>query len=721
LPSASAWRAGTAYTLDGSGSYSLIDNPRLTYSWQQLGGPSTLIWSSQVDSKVTVTGAVAGTYNFALTVRDSSGQRSTAPLTIGAVATQSNGVVVTGNAAVGVTNNAAVVVTGNAAMDQVLGPLTIMGTSPWPYFDIASAATATSIATAALANTPQLGSAIAGTVTLSGNPVTMVGSGTNFLSSLTNGRGVCISWDNTDGANMGRYCDAVTKVIDNTHATLAAYYTNIAIPSAGSVYPILPDTSTNQFCWWAGQCFSAGNNNWNYYDLVIALYRLYYRTGQVQYLTQARQMADLWYTWGINSGAGYANIPYPRVAALLGQFARAVDGHPERFPALYQMVGSMYTAFQADHPETPNNFDARESGYTHWFMALGAKLDPDPGRHAQYCTWLNNITPSWISAQQYWGGWAEYTYYGNAFYMNAPPYGTSPWRTDIPIHGLEAAYEVLNDTSSAGCNNPTLAASLLTTIKNAVNFTYNYGRASQNRGVFYDVVYPVLGLSTTYPTGTVSVNSGSTSVVGSGTSFLTAFTCNGKDYIGFNTPRTGYLVTACADNTHLTIDTAYGTQGESGNLTGSTIDEAPQAYSGSQCGTSLSPYCEWGGPGMTAPDRNLTRLMPGMTAWLYNQTGDPQYLAWADEWFSAAFGGPASGPNSATNIGSYSPSCGGPGCDGYIGDYVASLPDCASNAPPCVPGGSVFGNLAKNFAQGSGVSGAENALAWRLGPPQRPH
>jgi hypothetical protein len=104
-------------------------------------------------------------------------------------------------------------------------------------------------------------------------------------------------------------------------------------------------------------------------------------------------------------------------------------------------------------------------------MALGAKLDPDPGRHAQYCTWLNNITPNWISAQQSWGGWGENVYIGNPTYLYGPPYGTSPWRTDIPIHGLEATYESLNDTSTQGCNNPTLAASLLTTIKNAVNFT----------------------------------------------------------------------------------------------------------------------------------------------------------------------------------------------------------------------------------------------------------
>jgi hypothetical protein len=226
---------------------------------------------------------------------------------------------------------------------------------------------------------------------------------------------------------------------------------------------------------------------------------------------------------------------------------------------------------------------------------------------------------------------------------------------------------------------------------------------------------------TTYPGGTVSVNLGSTLVTGVGTSFTTAFTCNSQDYIGFNTTRSVYLVTSCADNTHLTISPVFGNQGEVGNISGSTIDEAPQNLTGpgaNACGTSLATFCEWGGAGIAAPDRNLTRLMPGMTAWLYNQTGDSQYLIWADEWFSAAFGGPASGLGSDTRINGplVAPSqCAGPACDGYVIDWIGSLRDCASNAPPCVSGGNPF-NLAKNYAEGPGVPGSDNELAWRLGP-----
>ena len=52
---------------------------------------------------------------------------------------------------------------------------------------------------------------------------------------------------------------------------------------------------------------------------------------------------------------------------------------------------------------------------------------------------------------------------------------------------MEAAYESLNDTTSQGCNNPTLATPTLTAITNAVTWQNNYGRDTVNRGVYYEV------------------------------------------------------------------------------------------------------------------------------------------------------------------------------------------------------------------------------------------
>jgi hypothetical protein len=355
-------------------------------------------------------------------------------------------------------------------------------------------------------------------------------------------------------------------------------------------------------------------------------------------------------------------------------------------------------------------------------MAIGSKVDTDPARHAQYCSWLSTYTPQWVAAQYPGGWWGEDNYPGSAGYPSAPlsysplVFGASPWRTTILIKGLEATYEALNDTSPQGCNNPPMAASLLTAITKAVDWQWNYGRDSNNRGIYYEVQYPHNEQAATFPPGTASVNLGSTTVVGVGTTFTASYACNGTDFIGFNasTSNSVYRVVGCTDNTHLTITPPFGSYGspmtEPANITDANISRTPPAAS--NCGTSLSSYCFVG-----SGDLNLVRLVPGEIAWVYNTTGIPVYRTYADDFFSAAFGGPASGPNSGTPIGAIVPNPSGPNALGYIGDNVTALPDCsAPNPAPCVPGGNVFSNMGKNFSEVSGAPGADNALAWRLRP-----
>src|SRR5262249_25259444 len=159
---------------------------------------------------------------------------------------------------------------------------------------------------------------------------------------------------------------------------------------------------------------------------------------------------------------------------------------------------------------------------------LGAMSDPDSTRHAAYCSTLESMVPSWTTWQQPAGFWSEDLYSYNDGYPYVPP-GSSPWRTDIPIHGLQAAYDVMIETSSAGCNNTGMADTTLSTITKAVEWTYNTGRADPrsggNGGVYYESNYESLGQAPLTVSGTVSVNLGSTSVTGSGTSFLTQLSC----------------------------------------------------------------------------------------------------------------------------------------------------------------------------------------------------
>jgi len=359
--------------------------------------------------------------------------------------------------------------------------------------------------------------------------------------------------------------------------------------------------------------------------------------------------------------------------------------------------------------------DNREAGYTLWDVALGAKTDTDPTRHAQYCSWLATYTNAWNSVQSADGSWGEEEYALNPSYVSAPKafsapfiYGGAPWREAINVKAMQAAYESLNDTTSQGCNNPTLAAATLTAITNAITWQNNYGRDTSNRGIYYEVNSQSNDQITTYPAnGTVSISLSSTALVGVGTTWQTDGVCDGTHFIGIQTPRKVYKIASCADNTHATLSVAFGIYGEGGAVSASPIATAPAASA--LCNSSAA-FCYTG-----SGDRNLTRTTCGGFAWLYAQTHNATYKAWTDECVSASLGGPTAGLTSAANIGSFVLPCSGAACDGFVADTVTAAASCAdtSNVPPCVYGGSLYQNLGKNFGEAFGAPGIDNALAWR--------
>jgi PAS domain-containing protein len=113
-------RAGFPAQLDGSASFTLADgNSSVNFQWQQLSGPSTVIWQNRQTGTPTVTGLVFGTYTFRLEVTDAAGNKAAAPLTVGAVATDANGVIVN----------------ANPAADALFGPMIAFGRNPWGWAD----------------------------------------------------------------------------------------------------------------------------------------------------------------------------------------------------------------------------------------------------------------------------------------------------------------------------------------------------------------------------------------------------------------------------------------------------------------------------------------------------------------------------------------------------------------------------------------------------------
>jgi hypothetical protein len=696
-PTVSTVRAGAGSLQLTSFSFTSNDNATISYFWQQLGGPIIGAFSSRTAPSPTFTAPTAGTYAIQLSACDSTGQCATpSAAQAGAVSTDPKAVVVTGLP---------------AATDNLLGPLVIANAlaNPWPFGDLAEISAGTNIATTALSSTPQLGALLPGTGswTQGSNTITTTA---DLTGQLAGQQWVAYAWNSADGSGTGRMLCPIQSVTATTITCTESHLEPNASGVTGYLMPP-PDSNGVDFQAWTTE---NPQWTWNYYDVAIGLYRLYYRTGNTAYQNYARQYADITWQWTLDHGYRRTS---PRAASMVSQFFRAQDGHAERFPGLYNWI-SLEVPLWADPSGCPS-CDNRESGYMLWDIALGAKTDPDPTRHAQYCSWMSAYVPTWNSKQAADGSWPENDYlYGN--YVSAPQtftapflYDGAPWREAINVKSLEAAYESLTDTGSQGCNNPALAAATLTVITNAVTWQNNYGRDTTNRGTFYEVNSQSNDqLTVHHPAGTVSINLGSKTLTGSGTNWQTAGYCDGTHFIGIEgSVYAVYKIASCTSNTAATLSVAYGLYSESSNASASLYSIAPAASS--SCGGSLATYCYTGaGTG----DRNLTRTICSGTAWLYAQAGLSMYKNWADECYSATLGGPVTGPDSSTLIGANALSCGGPACDGFITDVVAGVPDCNAGKPaPCIPGGYVYSNLGKNFGEAFGAPGIDNELAWSLG------
>lgn len=123
-PSWSDWvslRAGVVNQLDGSDSYSQADaSADVTYFWTQASGASSLKFNNRTLSQPEVSNIIFGGYTVRLVVTSvADGSTNLEDLTIGAVATDSNGIVIQSDP--------------NA--DILFGPMIAFGRNPWGRFD----------------------------------------------------------------------------------------------------------------------------------------------------------------------------------------------------------------------------------------------------------------------------------------------------------------------------------------------------------------------------------------------------------------------------------------------------------------------------------------------------------------------------------------------------------------------------------------------------------
>ena len=396
-----SFRAGFPAQLDGSAS-AAGDDSVLSYNWQQI--PSVLSdirmqhlrWSSHTIAKPVVSGLIAGPLNFRLTVTQGDGQTSSCTVHDGAVATDSNGTVL--------------IDTGNPTFNDVLttlfnGPQVQLGKNPWPYYDQAAMwDAAVQMSTWDIGPTP-LGSPsyyqpwwdipAQGTVAVTAGGTTVIGTGTNFLSTVCNSDGTpnpagseLVVWYLTGRTINGvpetgrrslwaNHCSSDTQLA----FTIPENWRAGAPAGSGFQYAVNTGLTGNQ---WANNGAPA-----NFYDNVQAYYELYFRSGIDTYLVAARNAADrFWRCPQIDMGAAFpGGTTFPaqsgRANSISGLVLRALDdgdGHPDMWAGLHMVWQSSIWYMGIAYPGWSVNgqLDPREYGYTLAQIAYCALWDPDP-------------------------------------------------------------------------------------------------------------------------------------------------------------------------------------------------------------------------------------------------------------------------------------------------------------------------------------------------------
>lgn len=751
-------RTGQTITLDGSSSFSFADNPSLQFSWQQtqfvpylntstsgaLSGADaaafgTAQWSSQTASIVSAVLPIAGTYYFRLTVTDANGQSSSQAFKVGSVPTDSN----------------YVVIMPDPKMSFLTGPLTMWGTSPWPWYDSVMKADADALfGPNGEPSTPPFqatASGNAGTVAVtnvqsSGAWLTVTGTGTHFTTDFAcNGTDSIVIYYQLQNGQTGARPYSVVSCPDDAHMIINQWNAG-----AGSGYDASgPQTGVSYGKVNGSQVFgwTSSTTNWDYYDDVLALYRLYFRTGIDTYLNYARQLADNWYIFPLDGGRAYNNGSYQpqgaRSAGALGMMARALDGHPERWidsaaagaPAsgsgIKGMVDGLYGLFIHAYFSPPYDsadmVDGRETGYASWYLAAYEYLyDPT------YYTELESaVLGSNSIASRYHSGYG-FTTNANPFSASGgltgfgysgPNYQGSIWANAFILKALIAfiqASPVPSDQSAATA-----------LLQNAFDdYMSNHYMSGTCQEMTYSSAYvscdsgnmpsnPVNGL----PPGTVAATNGSNAITGSGTNFSNTaiFHNDGTDFIGINVG-TGYQLLnipagQITSATSLTTATSFGSTSGSGLAFGRAaacpsgigmpgLPQTTFSTLDANIGACDSP------PHYGMGGRAVAELIHQLNGFLYFTTGDSKYQTQGDALFAAAYGcgTPTLGCLSGGTGLASGITGGGPGADGGAGNFGDVLVY------------QIDSQLArgKEFGSNAGAGMADTYLAYRLGAAQGP-
>lgn len=372
----------------------------LTLSWKQLSGPTTLRWTSKTVPSPTISGTVFGEYSVSVTAADATGV-TTADLTFGSVPSDDAGVVTPPN------NDVAF----------LFAPMIRWGASPWPWLDERNRALADGFENLII-NNPNFNASdwntpLSGTITSTFGSFTINGAGTAFQQDFCGGVGnttplpntQMVIWYPAPGGGTGRYpiqiasCPSQTQVTPVFQFPLSASYgSNVAYSKIS-----------------CATCWAAGASSYiNFYDNVLAYYGLYYRSGRTEYLTYARNLAALWYqSTTLDQGRiftfGNRLQVAPKDMGLIGVMWWASEtGQASVWTSLYPGLDS-YASYQVSAGTVG---DVREESFQFAYLAVAARLAPDPAKRQSYQTAVGQaLTNRWIPSEQPGGYYLQDSFY----------------------------------------------------------------------------------------------------------------------------------------------------------------------------------------------------------------------------------------------------------------------------------------------------------------------
>ena len=288
--------------------------------------------------------------------------------------------------------------------NQLLGPLPEVGQIPFTWYN----STATTNGQIMIAKFPFVAPfALQGTGTISNNSTTITGTGTFFLEQVAANNPTCTNHIKINGVDAG----TIASVNSNTSITLTSQWTGGAQTNVS--------LSTNvKLCGHEDPIndYLVGNQLY-YYDSPMALWQLYFRTGDPQYMRGAIKGSESVFAgymrlgrnrvWNTASSGNDDDMPAPRNFQFSGYALLGMAGRSDVWDLLDDFLTKRYPTWISNFRGGNNDFRyTREKAYMILFTSWFVTSAPDSFKRSDGTTTTANgsvtVDGSLVSGRKGW-------------------------------------------------------------------------------------------------------------------------------------------------------------------------------------------------------------------------------------------------------------------------------------------------------------------------------